>query len=341
MISNVREETAILRKKERKRAMKSKYWITGLSSILVPVMFGVFTIVTTIQQQHIARQNREKDRDLAKEQRAEDNKLADDVRMNNVLNGYFEEMSDIFTNKNISFDNTMTLTMIRAKTVTSLNQLDPTRKSIIIKFLYETKAITKRNTITFSVDLTDAELNNINMSSQTKTNANLRYLVFSGVSLVNASFRNRDLAYSNFSFSYLTKANFQHSNLFGVNFHGASLQQASFDNANVSSADFTNTDLSGSNINDTQLLLAFSISNGILPNGTYGINRNLLLNPGGEDSPRAEVSCQPNKKTSPNPSDSHSYYSCLDNGTVKLEHCSVNLVWDEIEEKCDFKHVYG
>ncbi|CAF1517669.1 unnamed protein product, partial [Didymodactylos carnosus] len=152
-------------------------WTKLVLSALVPLMIGIFTVVSTIQQQRIPNEHRRQDHQIAATQRKQDQDLANLTRIkdqqianltreqdkqhttelrrqdqrqakdfysNDVFKTYIEDiLNSLFkANHESKFvDDATRPSYIRAKTLTALRELDPDRRKHVLLFLYETKLI--------------------------------------------------------------------------------------------------------------------------------------------------------------------------------------------------------
>ncbi|CAF5002665.1 unnamed protein product, partial [Rotaria sp. Silwood1] len=66
-----------------------------LGTFLVPLVISIFTIVTTIQQYHVNKQNRLKDLEIASRQRDQELKQADTLHQETVYAVYIKEMGEL------------------------------------------------------------------------------------------------------------------------------------------------------------------------------------------------------------------------------------------------------
>ncbi|UJR10978.1 hypothetical protein I4U23_015163 [Adineta vaga] len=235
--------------------------------IFIPGMIGILTIAIAIVQLHIASRQRQQDLTIAEANRLnslmianytreQDLLIANTLRWDTIFAGYVDDISSIIDGSNFSFDTSdyFMSSIIRAKTMTAGRQLDTIRKTYLIQFLYELKAILSHHN---PIDLTGLELNNIDLSMSiltSKQGSSLAGLSLTGVSLIKSSFIAREL----------TDANFTGSNLQGANFRYASLHNVSF--------------------RMSIFPKAYSIFGAILPNKTFGIHSNLLKNGNAEEA---------------------------------------------------------
>ena len=226
--------------------------LTFLSSLALPLVLGIFTIIITFDQKDISSKQRLEDRRLADEQREQDLNISHDQRredrqlareqrlqdlnqshlqrkleraiadetrqiseirqrhelqiedkryLDSLLTNYITEIGQFIEKNNGSLtNNSLTSILVRSKTLTLIDQLDSTRNSRIIRFLYESGQLNAQNGS--SLDLSDAQLIHIDLS-HTKSQKKMHYLHLSGVDLTGSSFVNRDLTGSNLSSTIL------------------------------------------------------------------------------------------------------------------------------------------
>ncbi|CAF3155470.1 unnamed protein product [Rotaria sp. Silwood2] len=226
------------------------------STVLIPLIFGLFTVVITIYQQRIAQlqrgqdldiahQQRAHDIELAQQQRAEDRKqaeelnisivqalaadrqhkhdlsLADNLQKESVLVGYLKEMADLLDKNKFTLNDHVRVSIVRPKTLSVLRQLDSHRKVHLIRFLYESELIiTDKNPL----DLTDADLDGIDLSF-----LNLDSISLKSVHMRHALLIRANLSFADFSNSLLTSTNFSEAKMsVGTKFYGAQAEYADF-----------------------------------------------------------------------------------------------------------------
>jgi uncharacterized protein YjbI with pentapeptide repeats len=268
-----------------------------ISSLLLPLVLGVFTVIITVHQQNVASRQRFEDRILAQEQREQDLNISREQRLQDLNMSAWQREQDLNISRdqriqdkdiaeakrvqddliaekqrNISeqqrahelslaqsqlrdsllvtymndigmllkmnngtlTNDPLTAILARAKTVTAIQQLDSPRNTYLIRFLYEAKQLT---TGANPLDLSDAELDGIDFSSETIIYRKLCNLSLPGALLRNASFSKRDLSYANFS---------------GANLDGAQFLMTKMNNADLSGASIVRTDLSSANLEYTR-----------------------------------------------------------------------------------------
>jgi hypothetical protein len=132
---------------KHKRRKKLRYptcseWIQLLVTFSVPVAIALYTIVQNNHDQTIALANREKDLEIARNQRTQDLQIADDQQKANILAAYESFLVDHLNRYGMTLDeNTSARFVARFKTLTTVNQLDRTRKTYLIRSLFEAKLI--------------------------------------------------------------------------------------------------------------------------------------------------------------------------------------------------------
>ncbi|CAF1049405.1 unnamed protein product [Adineta steineri] len=250
------------------------------SSLLLPLMLGVFTIVITLHQTNVAGQQRIEDRQIAKDerqqdlnisaqQRLDDRKQAEEQRQldkkisqdqfklneeqrqhevniaymqyrDNLLIDYIKDIGVLLKENNGSLTNDyVTRTIVRAKTLAIIRQLDPIRNVELIRFLYEAGQLTRNRN---PLDLSTAQLQNIDFR-------NALYWNMPGLSLVGTHLFN-----ASFDHNTLVDIDFRRSNLTGVNFTMASLRSCTFDNALLEKTIFTNSIMCKVSFKDAKLI---------------------------------------------------------------------------------------
>jgi uncharacterized protein YjbI with pentapeptide repeats len=268
-------------------------------SALIPLMIGVFTIVTTLLQQKLSNQQREQDKHDSHLLREQSQRLADNLQKESVLVNYLNDVSNILMSEN----HTKILIHIRTKTLTSLRQLDADRKRYLLLYLYESDLLyqdpDRQNPL--GLKISGADFNGIqfigtiyNKCSFIRMNLFDVYLSntsfndcyidrsnFSYAKMSNAKFFNGILIRVTFKFSLLDNTCFCHMKLSIMYFAGATLVGANFTGSNWENAtvDFINANLTGAILSDVQLTNS-TLENAILPNKTWGPiqTKNLVIN---------------------------------------------------------------
>ncbi|CAF2630368.1 unnamed protein product [Rotaria sp. Silwood2] len=274
------------------------YWTKVIVTILPTIIFGVFTVVFTLQQNDFFRKTREQDRFVAD---------AHNKRL--IFDNYIDVISNRLLSSEFRRNNSEHLLTIRAKTLTALRHLDAHYKSEIIIFLYENKLIRADVPEAERLNLDGADLTSVRFARSSNHRCVLPNLylpgvvafdiVFDSCRLMNSVFNegtfNRShfigcsLGQTRFIDASLDNATFLDSDLDGVNFQGALLTNTKFMNAFVQNLILINTDMLGSNMNDSDIMVPATrkpnnILNTRFPNGSFSeIESKQLVTDGGAE----------------------------------------------------------
>lgn len=228
-----------------------------LSSIILPLLLGVFTIFITIQQQKIAREHRAEDRQEAFQQRKEQLESAKQDRDNQlvitgeryrdeVLVAYIKEMGELLEKNNYSLTHHVKLAALtRAKTLNALSQLDGRRNSRVIGFLCETMLLIDDNE-TSVLDISTSVLVNIEKTILI-SHKQKGILSLTGTTIKNSSFNDVTLENINFSAAQLQDIDFTRTTMKKVSFSSSKLENISGIQSTLQSIDFHGTTLKNVN----------------------------------------------------------------------------------------------
>jgi uncharacterized protein YjbI with pentapeptide repeats len=286
-------------KVDRRNIIKKKKhtcfeWTELIATICIPLIIAVYTIIENHNSELIAAADRHKDIEIdnnsrtsafeiaqadrlneiaiAEQSRQKDRDLAVDQQRENILVEYRNFLAKLM------LDNGLALNMSRAAktvakfmTLTTLNQLNTGRKSILVRSLYEAKLITLKMTSTpwdtsvlelGHIDLSDLTLGSLRDSPDERPKyryIDWYYLYLPYATLTNASFRHTLLDCATLSsgsmdsidLSFATEAN---SKCFGIaragqtDFSRTSLVNASLYKPHFSFTDFSFANLTFANI---------------------------------------------------------------------------------------------
>ncbi len=163
---------------------------------------------------------------------------------------YLEQMSQLLLHNKLREGESEARIIARARTLSTLTNLNSIRKGLLINFLAEAKLIEKDNPI---IPLKEADLKRANFRGFT-----LKRYNFKGASLNKANFSQAVLneanlnaavfIKANLSGAYLIRADLSGANLKGTNLKGADLSKADLSEADLSGANLKRADLSGANL---------------------------------------------------------------------------------------------
>jgi hypothetical protein len=171
---------------------------------------------------------------LADRREEYEEKLSKDRMHEESLQTYLDKMSDLLLKEGLrnSKRDDEGPAVAQARTLTTLRGLDGMRKGLVLRFLFESNLINKRNVI---VDMADADLSGAILFEAILVNTNL----------IGTDLRKADLRRVNLIGANLTKADLRGANLQGANLRGANLIGANLTKADLRRADLYGADLNG------------------------------------------------------------------------------------------------
>ncbi|CAF4052790.1 unnamed protein product [Rotaria magnacalcarata] len=276
------------RKKARSIRCVSIFKLT--LAALPTLVFGVFTIAFSLQQDAAAKAAREQDQ-----------RQPDVTNRRILFKEYMDDMKGLLLDENFEQNISKSLLQIRVQTLTVLMNLDPARKRDVFLFLYESRLI--RHDHTPNIDIRGADFSEMKLIQTSTQSCEFPFLHLPGVYLENTLFDGctlidaSDLIHANFQNTNLTKSQFHDDQLYQAKFTGALLIQSIVHGGVVQNVDLTNADLYqcviGNELFNPITYIGFKpniLMNTRLPNGSFiNINsQNLIL------SDRAETECHLN-----------------------------------------------
>jgi uncharacterized protein YjbI with pentapeptide repeats len=241
-------------------------WLTLLSTLFVPLVVGILTIVLPLQQQNLSDRQNENSKTISLHNRLQELGLLQDQQKQIILNTYEQDLCNLifkyssmknYNDDDDDNDDERVSLVIRTKTLHALRQLDPTRKILIIQLLIDSGVQNR-------INVSHADLSSLIFPSGSFYNQ----LQFVNVIARKLSLKNIYLYQSNFSYSILDESSFHKSNCSYADFSYASLQRTDWTNTDVTQGIFNYTNLLGSNITTQQLATVQSLRGAILPNGS-------------------------------------------------------------------------
>jgi Pentapeptide repeats (8 copies) len=160
-------------------------WLQVLGVLAIPLVLALGTLWFSAQQRQMSDALLKNQRDttlaMSQQQRDTARAIAEDQQREATLNTYLDRMSDLLLTQHVHDPKVRELA--RAWTVTALRNMDPSRKGVLIQFLYESGLINNDHPV---VDLSGADLSNVDQSRVTLSNANLSGANLSGANLFGA-----------------------------------------------------------------------------------------------------------------------------------------------------------
>ncbi|CAF1481962.1 unnamed protein product [Rotaria magnacalcarata] len=169
-------------------SLKLRDGLKFISSLILPLTLGVFTVIITFQQHEAAKQQREQDRRSTELQREQERNLNDERYKNDRLDSYIKEMGKLLEKHDGSIiSSDVGTTLARVKTLNIFRQLDPQRTVRVIRFLYEAKQLTdtQENRL---LDLSTAELFDVDFRNSSINKKKLNNLSLTSMHLSNTTF---------------------------------------------------------------------------------------------------------------------------------------------------------
>ncbi|CAF1334146.1 unnamed protein product [Rotaria magnacalcarata] len=240
---------------EKKILQKRPGWCKIVISTLIPCILGIFTIIFTLQQQQ-----------LSKQQQDQQHWHQLDSQRQQSFTTYIDDISEYLTQSSgiDPVTNKTSLLYIRTKTLTVLRTLDVERKKYVVLFLYESGLIRDSRLDLSGADLNYVQLigpyilNNLTLpgvfwSNATFVNCHLKNAIFDRSVMNNAHFIRSTLESASLVEAALNNTDFTGTTVIYVNFTGALLIEANFLKAEVvQGITFTNSDLFGAHFTTEQ-----------------------------------------------------------------------------------------
>ena len=238
-------------------------WLQLLSALAIPVVLAAAGFWFTSQQdqrQQEIEDRRAKQAQEIENQRAEaERRLAEQRAQDEALQAYLDQMSSLLLEKDLraSEKRSEVRTLARARTLTVLGRLDPSRKADVIQFLVEADLVQRADGRDPIIGLSGADLSGADLSDANLSGANLRgAFLLSEANLRGAFLSDADLSDAVLSDANLRDANLSYANLSYANLRGAFLRDANLFAANLSYANLGNANLSGANLSEADLSYA-------------------------------------------------------------------------------------
>jgi uncharacterized protein YjbI with pentapeptide repeats len=251
---------ADLPKPENREVRPEKTVWDWLQLLIVPVVLAIVTIVFTLYQE--GRLSR------IEQQRAQNAlQVAEERARAAELQDYLDQMGSLLLNKDRplrqSKEGDDVRIIARARTLTILERMNPSRKRQVIQFLYEADLIrgvegSQPIMSLREVNLSDAYLSNANLSNANLSGANLEKAALaeadlSGAYLSGANLEKDDLNRADLSGANLSGANLSRANLLKTDLRGANLSGADLWRASLFETYLSRADLSGAYLGEADL----------------------------------------------------------------------------------------
>jgi uncharacterized protein YjbI with pentapeptide repeats len=175
---------------------------------------------------------------------ARQQQLAEQRTQDLTLQTYLDQMSTLVLE---DLGSRKVQVLMRARTLTALDRLDPSRKTEIMTFLAEADLVNISRQRLPVISLNDADLHNAKLVRADLIGAKLEYANLSGAKLIGGSLQDAslfeaDLSDATMSSIFLTDTDLSHADLSGAKLKDVTLQQRT---------GLYKTDLRGANLEDT------------------------------------------------------------------------------------------
>jgi uncharacterized protein YjbI with pentapeptide repeats len=173
-------------------------------------------------------------------ERETERKIADERIREAALQGYLDKITELLLDPlPDSLDSERIRAVARARTLTTLRQLDGSRKATLLQFLHEAKLIDKKSAI---IELRGADLSDIVLTNLALDNADLTEATLRRATLVFLSLRWADLSGVDLSEASLAKVSLYAADLRYANLVGTTLIDVDLRKANLHGAKFAGRD---------------------------------------------------------------------------------------------------
>jgi uncharacterized protein YjbI with pentapeptide repeats len=206
-------------------------WMSLLIVPLALVVIGlVFTMLQDARQQEIEDKRAQQAQRIENQRAEAERELAEQRAQDEALQAYLDQMGSLLLERDLrtSKEDSEVRTLARARTLTVLGRLDPSRKTAVMQFLAEAKLLQKVEgrgaIITFSgADLSGANLTDAadDLRGADLSEADLRGADLSEADLSEADLSRVDLNKTDLKPAELPKADLRGVDLSGADLHGA------------------------------------------------------------------------------------------------------------------------
>ena len=263
------------------RGMTVRDWLQLLIVPLALVVIGfLFTMQQDQRQQQLENQRARQAQKIENQRAEAERELAVQRAQDEALQAYLDQMSGLLLERDLraSEKDSEVRALARARTLTVLGRLDPSRQKALMQFLVEADLVQRvdgrdpiislRGADLSDVDLRGADLSGANLYSANLSNAYLSEAALSGANLNNANLSNVNLYEAflnnaNLSEAYLVDANLSNAYLVDADLPKADLPKANLSNVNLNNANLSNA----SGWTEKQLTAAASLDGATMPNG--------------------------------------------------------------------------
>jgi hypothetical protein len=191
-------------------------------------------------------------------ERRNEQAIAHDRFSENTLQTYLTQMSELLLDKDMALtegsleERNVARTVARMRTLTALRQLDPSRKAVVLNFLWDAGLIRRYREYDSPplVDLRGADLRRSALRTANLRSASLRRVDLSDADLRSAELSGADLSDADLSEADLRSTGLSDADLSGADLRGANLRGADLRGTRLKFADLRDADLRTARVND-------------------------------------------------------------------------------------------
>jgi uncharacterized protein YjbI with pentapeptide repeats len=187
---------------------------------------------------------------FAMQQDARQQALEQQRAYDSALQGYLDQMSTLVLE---DLSNSKIRILMRARTLTVLERLNPSRKAQVMRFLAEAELVGARSGDEEPIISLDGHLKNPEVTGADLSGADLSRLTLAGIQLAAADLSDANLQSSFFDTADLESAYLQGANLRETVLVSAELQDARLQDAHLQEAYLSDADLSGADLRGAHL----------------------------------------------------------------------------------------
>jgi uncharacterized protein YjbI with pentapeptide repeats len=230
-----------------------------LSALAIPVVIAVagfwFTAQQDQRQQDIEDQRAKREQKIENQRAQAERELEEQRAQDESLQAYLDQMNTLLLDQNLRDPEkgSEARTLARARTLTVLGRLDPSRKTQAMRFLGEANLVQRVDERGPLISLEDADLEGADLSFADLRGAKLSHADLSDADLNFADLSGADLSLADLTNATLREADLPNASLGGANLSNVYLYGAYLKGASMSSVDLRGADLYGANLSGVDL----------------------------------------------------------------------------------------
>ena len=245
------------------RGMTARDWLPIVGALLVPTMVALGTWAITWQLAKLEDERAQQAQKIENQRAKAERELAEQRADDEALQAYLDQMASLLLERDLrtSKEDSEVRTLARARTLTVLGRLDPSRKTALMQFLVEADLVQRVDGSDPIISLRGADLNNANLRFAIMPGAVLSQANLNRANLIGADLSHAIPYKADLSFADLRNANLRGANLIGADLTFAGPSNANLHRANLSDANLIRANLSDANLSDANLSDASGITN--------------------------------------------------------------------------------